>query len=132
MGLFLLPKILYTLNIMNQILIEENKVKLLDEQKRIQEMLNRDTVPDSEIPGGYRPKYDEVGTRESESAHESEQFGNDLSVTEDLDARLKKVRAALVRLDDGTYGKCLVGGEEIPEARLAAEPAAETCITHAK
>ncbi|MEJ0021706.1 MAG: TraR/DksA C4-type zinc finger protein [Candidatus Doudnabacteria bacterium] len=117
---------------MNQTLIKENKAKLLDEQKRIQTILNRDTVPDSEIPGGRRPKYDEVGTRESESAHESEQFGNDLSVTEDLDVRLKKVVAALQRIADNTYGKCLVGGEDIDEARLRAEPAAETCIKHAK
>jgi RNA polymerase-binding transcription factor DksA len=95
-------------------------------------MLKRDSVPDPEIPGGHRPKYDEVGTRESESAHESEQFGNDLSVIEDLEERLKKVEAALQRITDNTYGKCLVGGEEIGEAMLAAEPAAETCIQHAK
>jgi len=41
------------------------------------------------------------------------------------------VDAALVRLDDGTYGRCTVGGEPIPEARLAAVPWAATCVAHA-
>lgn len=117
---------------MNQTLIKENKAKLLAEQKRIKGILDRDTVPDTEIPGGHKPKYTELGTEDSENAQESEQFANDLSVAEDLEARLKKVEAALQRIADNTYGKCLVGGEEIAEARLAAEPAAETCINHAK
>ncbi|WP_144712608.1 TraR/DksA C4-type zinc finger protein [Curtobacterium pusillum] len=45
--------------------------------------------------------------------------------------RLRLVDAALARLDSGTYGRCAVGGEPIPEARLAAVPWAETCVAHA-
>lgn len=33
------------------------------------------------------------------------------------------------RLDAGTYGRCLVCGTEIPDLRLEALPAAETCLT---
>lgn len=117
---------------MNQTLTEENKAKLLDEQKRLQNMLARDTVADSEIPGGHKPKFSEVGSEEGENAQESEQFANDLSVTEDLDDRLTQVQSALNRIENGTYGQCVVGGEEIEEARLRAEPAARTCIAHAK
>lgn len=117
---------------MNQTLLEENKKKLLAEQARLQAMFKQDTVADSETPGGHRPKFEEVGSEDSENAQESEQFGNDLSVTEDLDARLLKIEAALKHMGDGTYGKCSVGGEDIPEARLAAEPAADTCVQHAK
>ncbi len=117
---------------MNDVLLKENKAKLLDEQKRILAMLKRDDIADSEIPGGFKPKFKEVGSEEGENAFESEQFANDLSVMEDLDARLKKVRGALARIENGTYGKCLINGEEIEEARLLAEPAAETCIQHSK
>jgi DnaK suppressor protein len=38
------------------------------------------------------------------------------------DARLSEVEAALRRIDDGTYGICEETGEEIPFARLRAEP----------
>lgn len=117
---------------MNKQLTEENKQKLLAEQKRLQGMLKIDTVSDAEIPGGHKPKFQEVGSEEGENAFESEQFGNELSVMEDLELRLKKVEAALARTENGTYGKCVAGGEEIEEERLQAEPAAETCMKHAK
>lgn len=47
-----------------------------------------------------------------------------------LEKRLKQVRAALARLDAGTYGRCEIGGEEIEAERLEANPTARTCKTH--
>ena len=114
---------------MNNTLLEENKTKLLAEQAKLKKMLGHDNTPDSEFPGGYRPKFDEAGTEQTENASEVEQFGNDLAVTEDLSARLGKVEAALARIADGTYGKCKMG-DDIDEARLRVEPAADTCIAH--
>ena len=131
MRLFLLPKIVYTY-FMNTKLLEENKAKLLEEKNRLSIMLKKDDVVDSEIPGGHKPKFNEVGSEEGENASESEQFGNDLSVTEDLEDRLMQIEAALQAMENGSYGKCLVGGEEIEEARLRAEPAARTCVKHSK
>ena len=48
-----------------------------------------------------------------------------------LQESLDEVERALGKLDDGTYGKCEVCGEEIAAARLEAMPAARYCITHA-
>jgi DnaK suppressor protein len=45
----------------------------------------------------------------------------------DRDA-LDRVRAALARLDAGTYGVCTRCAAEIPAARLEAVPAASLCI----
>lgn len=42
----------------------------------------------------------------------------------DLDA----LDRAAARLDAGTYGRCLACGEPVPEARLEALPAVETCL----
>ena len=119
-------------NGMNKQLLETNKAKLAAEQKRLKIILKHGSKADAEFPGGRKPNYEEAGTEESENAQESEQFGNDLSVDEDLEARLKLVDAALGRIQDGTYGKCVVDGEEIDEARLNAEPAAAACIKHSK
>jgi DnaK suppressor protein len=41
---------------------------------------------------------------------------------------LREVEDALVKLDDGSYGKCESCGGPIPEARLEAKPAARLCI----
>lgn len=43
-------------------------------------------------------------------------------------AILTEVEQALGRLDNGTYGKCVVCGQPIPEKRLQALPWAARCI----
>ena len=43
-------------------------------------------------------------------------------------ADLAEIRAALARLDDGSYGICQVCGARISADRLAARPAARTCV----
>ena len=47
-----------------------------------------------------------------------------------LETRYNNIVAALVRVDDGTYGTCDVCGKPIEEKRLEANPAAATCMTH--
>jgi len=43
----------------------------------------------------------------------------------------RRVRDALGRLDDGTYGRCAVCGREIDDERLEARPEVATCREHA-
>lgn len=43
-------------------------------------------------------------------------------------AETVQIKAALARLQAGTYGRCAICDELIPEARLAALPAATRCI----
>jgi DnaK suppressor protein len=43
-------------------------------------------------------------------------------------ALLTEVEAALKRIEDGTYGKCIVCGDTIPEKRLEAIPWASRCV----
>ncbi len=49
------------------------------------------------------------------------------TVTRDV-AELSEVEAALVRMDDGSYGTCVDCGEPIGRPRLNAQPTAERCI----
>jgi DnaK suppressor protein len=42
--------------------------------------------------------------------------------------RLKRIEAALRRLDAGDYGYCLDCGEEIPAKRLAIDAVTERCV----
>lgn len=44
-------------------------------------------------------------------------------------AEVRRIRAALGRIADGTYGVCSTCGQSISEARLAAMPGAATCLT---
>jgi len=49
------------------------------------------------------------------------------TVTRDV-AELSEVEAALVRMDDGSYGTCVDCSEPIGWPRLNAQPTAERCI----
>lgn len=64
------------------------------------------------------------------SADRFEDFEEKSALLVPLEAKLKQVTAALLRIEAGTYGKCRVCGDAIEEARLGANPAAETCMTH--
>lgn len=41
---------------------------------------------------------------------------------------VRLIEEALRRIDEGTYGKCLICGRPIPDRRLQALPETETCM----
>ena len=65
-------------------------------------------------------------------ADEMESFGENAAVLSKLEPRFNDIKIALEKIEKGTYGKCEVGGEDIPEERLDANPSAKTCIEHSK
>lgn len=46
--------------------------------------------------------------------------------------RMRRITAALSRLDEGEYGYCMTCGADIPEKRLEVDPAAAQCVDCAK
>jgi DnaK suppressor protein len=50
------------------------------------------------------------------------------SVVRATQEHLDEVRAAIARLDAGSYGECEVCGQPIPPARLEARPTASRCL----
>lgn len=118
---------------MNQHLIEENKEKLLAEQKRIRAILGFQATVDGsgEFPGEYKPKFPEFGDGEDENANEVTAYETNLAVTQDLEKKLSKIESALKRIEQGTYGRC-VYGDEIEEDRMRVVPEADTCVKHSK
>lgn len=118
---------------MNEQLIEQNKKKLLAEQKRIRTILGHEGKQEGagEFPGEYKPTWPNFGDDVGENAAEVTEYETNLGITRDLEAKLTKVEAALARIEKGTYGRCSFG-DEIEEERLRAEPTAETCLKHSK
>lgn len=55
----------------------------------------------------------------------------DDAVAESLTDRLARVERALQRIADGSYGKSVLSGAPIPDARLEADPAAELTVEEA-
>ena len=67
-------------------------------------------------------------TGDASVADESE--SEDFTDAERDSATLQEVEAALRRIEDGTYGRCVVDGKPIEAKRLDAEPWTRYCIEH--
>ena len=79
-----------------------------------------------ELPGGIgdnSPLADEVDRIQADESLEIS-----FATRERLLERVKRLSAALERLNDGEYGLCLECGERISPARLHAAPEVQTCI----
>lgn len=66
----------------------------------------------------------------AEAGTETHDFERDESIRDSVEAELREVDDAFARLDAGTYGRCEVDGEPIPDERLQAVPLARRCATH--
>jgi DnaK suppressor protein len=70
-----------------------------------------------------------VGEGFADSGQATAERTETLGIVETLRSQLAEVVAALDRLERGTYGRCDRCGNEIPEARLEAVPAARLCVS---
>ena len=117
------------MSMINPSLVEENKQKLVAEKAHLEKLLSR-VAEKGKDGGDFRPKFPNIGDDEGDSAIEVEQFEVNLAEEGDLEQKLVKVNAALGRIEDGKYGMCAVGGEELAEERLRVVPEADTCVAH--
>lgn len=78
-----------------------------------------------------RHEHDEDGSIDmlsGDAGASTSEAATNLGLTADLGRQLDEVRAALQRIDDGTYGIDEETGEPIDPERLEAEPTARTNI----
>jgi len=66
----------------------------------------------------------------SDLAHVDELKDEYFALAETDSAILAAVRAALRRIEDGTYGRCVVDGKPISEGRLESVPWTPYCLKH--
>jgi len=111
---------------------EHFRARLTEEKATLEAELATVGRPNPSNPGDWEPVPDETGMEAdpNDQADQMEEFGNNNAILTDLEARYNDVRAALARIEEGTYGTCEVAGEQIEEERLEADPAARTCKAH--
>ncbi|MBI2325191.1 MAG: TraR/DksA C4-type zinc finger protein [Chloroflexi bacterium] len=68
----------------------------------------------------------------ADAATETESRELDMTQRRMLEARLRRIGDALGRIDRGTYGRCVVCGERIPDERLEALPDTAYCVKDAR
>lgn len=107
--------------------LQEYKSRLLKERDRV-----------AELVAGFRDEFSHTQTSETEENGLETHMGDvatdmylrerDLSVQEQEEHLLEEIDAALVRVENGTFGVCSDCGEAIASARLDALPWATRCI----
>lgn len=111
---------------------EPYNTKLLEEKARLEKELESIGRRNPSNPNDWEPLPQEVGQVADpiDAADLIEGYEENTAILKDLEIRYNHVLAALERIENGTYGICSVSGEPIEEARLHADPAANTCIEH--
>ena len=106
---------------------EHFKQLLLDERQRAQEALERLQREDE---GQLEDEQEEIQSDNHLGDMATSMYDRELDYTleENVERVLGEIDAALGRIENGTYGVCENGGEQIPPERLEAIPWTTLCI----
>ena len=114
---------------MNNKKLQELKEKLDKEKSSLQKELETFATEDKNLKHNWDAKYPnrEDGDKDDE-ADEVQEYDNMLALEHSLELKLKDVKSALEKIENGTYGVCENCGKEISEERLLVCPEAKTCL----
>ena len=108
--------------------VREQLLEQRDRARRRAEALEREFAGIAEAASG--PGTDDE--HDPEGATLAFERQHTAALLADARAQAEQIDAALGRLDDGTYGICARCGNPIGDERLAARPAAATCVRCAR
>lgn len=111
------------------------KEKLEKEKKLLEEELSTISRVNPNNPSDWEATTTDIEVDradENEVADKMEELEDNESILNQLEPQLNEVKAALRRIEDGTYGICEVSGKPIERERLEANPSARTSIKNMK
>ena len=102
--------------------------RLEDEETRLTSLLDEMEREREEAVASQTSSERSPDPNTAEGGSMAFEMEKELSIAQNAQDLLDKVRHALGRMDEGTYGICEVTGESIPVARLEALPCATTIV----
>ena len=106
---------------------EQARSELTDERRRLTELGSwseeHQPAPDEQQEGSMGQHAGDLGT-DVEEAMERQ------GLADESRRQVADIDSALARLDEGTWGRCVVCGNEIDGERLEARPQADRCREH--
>ena len=104
---------------------------LQDARQQLEQMLTELDAATTTLEKEGAGDSGELGTHDqhpADNASELSDADREQAILEAADSQRTEVRAALARLDAGSYGTCVDCGQPISEARLQVRPEAARCI----
>ncbi len=109
-------------------LLNTLRESLEKEQVLLEQELSDFAKKDVKVAGDWDSGHPRVPEgNEEEAADEVEEYETNISIEQELELKLKEVKAALGRMEQGAYGSCEKCGKSIQKERLLAVPSARTC-----
>jgi RNA polymerase-binding transcription factor DksA len=96
----------------------------LDDERRRLTGLEQD-APETAVEGEGAMDRDA-----GDHGRDTEQFLDEQALDVNAKRQIEQIDAALGRLDDGSWGRCVVCGRDIDDERLEARPEADRCREH--
>jgi RNA polymerase-binding transcription factor DksA len=118
---------------MNKRDTEKFKKLLAAELVELEGELNSIGQKDPSAPGGWDVSSGDMkvdSADENEMADKFEELEENAGIANKLESQLNEVKAALERIENGTYGICEKCGKPIEDERLEANPSARVSIKH--
>ncbi|MEK4172028.1 MULTISPECIES: TraR/DksA C4-type zinc finger protein [unclassified Lysinibacillus] len=110
---------------MDQQIMQQLKRQLEQELQEIERRLEESERPQATELSNY-------DNHPADNASDLTDQLTEMAMDEHLGDNAEEIKKALQAMADGTYGKCVVCGEDIPLGRLEAMPQALTCVEHAE
>lgn len=108
--------------------LKEMKAVLEEEQEKLEKELSKFTHKNPHVEGDFESDFPEYGDESDDNAHEVEQYTVNKPLEIVLEKKLRDVKAALKRMEEGTYGICKYTGKAIDERRLRARPTSSSSV----
>jgi RNA polymerase-binding protein DksA len=100
--------------------IEKQKTSLLEEKERLNKKIEQ------------LKQFPDYGKSEDDNARELADFQSNISIEEQLKHLVSKIDAALVAIENGSYGSCKKCENAIEDGRLELMPYADLCVKCSK
>lgn len=108
--------------------LKKVKKMLQDEKAQLEKQLGEFAEVNPKNREDFNATFPQIGDKDDENAAEVDTYSTNLTLERTLESALRDVKAALIRIDEGSYGVCKYCGKEIPVKRLLARPTSGACI----
>lgn len=112
---------------MTQERLEYFKIKLIEKKSRLLEELGY-FAKENPVTHTFETHYSDMGDDSEDNEQERVIYERDIQVEATLEESIQKIDRALMRIEQGTYGKDINTGVDIDEKRLEVLPEAETIV----
>lgn len=112
--------------------LQKLKEDLQAEEAKLVRELSAVAVENPAVKGDFEPAMPNYGDTLDDSINESTDLVTNVAMEQELESHLEKIRDAISKIENGSYGVCSNCKQDINPERLKAMTAASLCVSCAQ